>query len=157
MTNDLRTYNYPNNDGFIPRNRQIEIYIQERLKDINVNTDLTEITHKVEDVREEIVNTKTDVVKAIEAIKPSIEVIKPAIEALPTKKDINISTDKIVEAIKSEKDCCDCCCEDNKKEQDDICCNISCIIEEKLDKAKCELSKDIEEKFLNINDLIRRR
>lgn len=141
MNNDIRTYNYCDESPLISRIRQIKKYLDKKFSDIKVDVDFTDVEQKITDSTSEIketINTSSSDIK--DTITESTDGIKETISesTAELKETINTSTSDIKEAIEDAKPCF---------------CNLA--TKEDVTEAKNEIIKEIDEKFVDLNELIK--
>ena len=92
MLNDIRIYNYNDNEPLITRMEQAKKYFDDKFANIHADVDLTEVENKIDTVNTNIVNGNEEVKGVIndskEEIIEAIESSKPCLCNLATKKDI---------------------------------------------------------------------
>lgn len=106
--NDIRVYNYYDNDRLISRMTQAKEYFDEKFGNIHEDIDFSEVDHR-----------------------------------------INCSTHKILHAIEDSKPCL---C--NLATKEDVCKAKHQLID-KIDSSKKEIIEEIDEKFVDLNELIK--
>lgn len=144
MINDIRIYNYDDNEPLITRMTQIKQYLDGKFAHIDVDVDLSGVKKDIRDSKNEIIE--------------KIETSKPSTENLATKEDIAKSEEAIVSEVKEvEKGICKAECHvvnEIKKTQEQVCC-AKCQIVNKIVESKNEIIKEIDEKFVNLNEIIK--
>lgn len=106
--NDIRVYNYYDNDRLISRMQQAKEYFDEKFGNIHCDVDLSEVDNRID--------TSTN--KVLTAIEDS----KPCLCELATKEDI---------------------------------CRAKYKILDKIDKSEKKIIEEIDEKFVDLNELIK--
>ena len=109
MRNDIRVYNYYDDEPLITRNSQIESYLDKKFDNIHAKVDISEISEKIDDSTSLIIDT--------------IEESKPCLCHLATKEDV---------------------------------CAAKCAVIKKIESSKEEIIKDIDEKFVDLNEIIKK-
>ena len=126
MLNDIRIYNYNDNEPLITRMEQAKKYFDDKFANIHADVDLTEVENKIDTVNTNIVNGNEEI-----------------------KGVINDSKEEIIEAIESSKPwLC------NLATKKDICEAKSAIIN-KIDEDKDLIIQHVDEKFVDLNELIK--
>lgn len=126
MINDIRIYNYHDDSPLINRTTQVKEYLDKKLSNVQVNVDFTEVEEKISDVKETMDGKLTEVKETMVA------------DFTEVKDVISDSTNDIKEAIEDAKPCL---C--NLATKEDVC------------KAKCAIIKEIDEKFVDLNELVK--
>lgn len=119
MFDDLRSYNYYNDEPLITKMSQAKEYFDSKFSNIHVEADLTEISKEIKESKDEIA------------------------------QEIKVSKSEIIDAIDDSKPCL---CHLATKE--DVC-KAKCQILGKIEESKNEINTHIDEKFVNLNDLIK--
>ena len=126
MLNDIRVYNYHDNEPLITRMEQAKKYFDDKFANIHTDVDLTEVENKIDAVNTNIVNGNEEIKGVImdskEEIMDAIESSKPCLCNLATKKDI---------------------------------CEAKCAIISKIDEDKDLIIQHVDEKFVDLNELIK--
>lgn len=141
MNNDIRTYNFCDDSPLISRTTQVKEYLDKKFSDIKVDVDFTDVEQKITDSTSEIketIDTSSSDIK--NTITESTDGIKESITENTTelKETINTSTSEIKEAIEDAKPCL---------------CNLA--TKDDVTEAKKEIIKEIDEKFVDLNELIK--
>ena len=126
MLNDIWIYNYNDNEPLITRMEQAKKYFDDKFANIHADVDLTEVENKIDTVNTNIVNGNEEI-----------------------KGVINDSMEEIIEAIESSKPCL---C--NLATKKDIC-EAKCAIINKIDEDKDLIIQHVDEKFVDLNELIK--
>lgn len=141
MYSDIREYNYYDNGRLITRVSQVEEYLDKKFADIHVDVDLSEIEEKIdnstnlinENISASVDNITEDISEASNDIKEAISESENNI-----KNSMTDSVTEIKDAIEAAKPCL---C--NLATKEDVC------------KAKCAIIKEIDEKFVDLNELVK--
>lgn len=137
MLNDIRIYNYNDDQPLISRTVQIQEYLDKKFADIQVDVDLSEVENKIDNVNDNITTINNNI---SDKINGSTVEIKAAIEE---------STTTITEAIEESSPCL---CHMATKE--DIS-NAKTEIISKIDENKDLIIKEIDDKFVDLNELVK--
>lgn len=137
MLNDIRVYNYDSNEPLISRMAQAKEYFDNKFANIHMEIDLSGVEGKIDTVNNDItaINQKID---------NSTEEIKEAINNAADN-----STSEIIDAIEGSKPCL---CHLATKE--DVC-KAKCAIISKIEEDKDLIIKEIDDKFVDLNELIK--
>ena len=137
MLNDIRVYNYHDNEPLITRMAQAKKYFDDKFAGIHADVDLTEVENKFDTINNNIANSNEEIKGVISDSKEEI------------KDMIGDSKEEIIETIENSKPCL--CHIATKK---DICEAKNAIIS-KIDEDKDLIIQNIDEKFVDLNELIK--
>lgn len=138
MRNDIRMYGYKDDAPLISRIEQAKEYFDDKFANIIANVDLTEIETKIAEstsaVQSSISQSEESIIDNISSINTSIDDAKS----------------EIIEAVEDSKPCL---C--NIATKDDIKQSKTDIINE-IDNSKDLIIKEIDDKFVNLNELVQK-
>lgn len=143
MYSDIREYNYYDNGTLINRVSQVEEYLDKKFADIHMDVDLSEIEEKITDAT---IDVKENISEAKDDIKTTISSTESEI-----KEDMANSVTEIKDAIETAKPCL---C--NLATKEDVC-NAKCTIIRWMEDNKDEIIKEIDEKFVDLNELVKNK
>ena len=112
--NDIRIYNYYNEEPLVTRQTQAKNYFDKKFANIKVDADLSGVNEKLDNIDTHISTSTNEIIEKIEDSKPCLC-------HLATKDDV---------------------------------CNAKCEIIHKIESSKEEIINDIDDKFVDLNDLI---
>lgn len=121
--NDIRIYNYYNDEPLITRQTQAKDYFDKKFANIkvDVDVDLSGVNKKLDNILDTTTAVDTHISDSTNEIIETIEESKPCLCHLATKEDV---------------------------------CHAKCEIIHKIESSKEEIINDINEKFVDLNDLI---
>ena len=121
--NDIRIYNYYNDEPLITRQTQAKDYFDKKFANIkvDVDVDLSGVNNKLDNILDTTTAVDTHISDSTNEIIEAIEESKPCLCHLATKEDV---------------------------------CHAKCEIIRKIESSKEEIITDIDEKFVDLNDLI---
>lgn len=121
--NDIRIYNYYNDEPLITRQTQAKDYFDKKFANIkvDVDVDLSGVNKKLDNILDTTTAVDTHISDSTNEIIETIEESKPCLCHLATKEDV---------------------------------CHAKCEIIHKIESSKEEIINDIDEKFVDLNDLI---
>lgn len=138
MRNDIRMYGYKDDAPLISRIEQAKEYFDDKFANIIANVDLTEIETKIAEstsaVQSSMSQSEKSIIDNISSINTSIDDAKS----------------EIIEAVEDSKPCL---C--NIATKDDIKQSKTDIINE-IDNSKDLIIKEIDDKFVNLNELVQK-
>lgn len=141
MLDDLRIYNYHDNEPLITRETQAKNYLDEKFANIKFENDDSNIIKTIKESKEEIIeevkNIDTDV-----DLSGVTDTINNAVA--DAKSDI-------IEAIEDAKPCL---C--NVATKEDVC-KAKCAIIKHVTSSKEEIIKDVDDNFYDLNELIKNK
>lgn len=121
--NDIRIYNYYDDEPLITRQTQAKDYFDKKFANIkvDVDVDLSGVNKKLDNILDTTTAVDTHISDSTNEIIEAIEESKPCLCHLATKEDV---------------------------------CHAKCEIIHKIETSKEEIINDIDEKFVDLNDLI---
>lgn len=121
--NDIRIYNYYDDEPLITRQTQAKDYFDKKFANIkvDVDVDLSGVNKKLDNILDTTTAVDAHISDSTNEIIGAIEESKPCLCKLATKEDV---------------------------------CHTKCEIINKIESSKEEIIKDIDEKFVDLNDLI---
>lgn len=134
MRNDIRIYNYYDDEPLITRMSQAKTYIDEKFANIHVDIDLTKIDEKLEVIKEEI---------------DDIDLKNISDKITEVGEKVEDAKEEIIDKIDESKPCL---CHLATKE--DVC-QAKCAIIKKVEESKDKIIEEIDEKFVDLNELIK--
>lgn len=130
MVNDIRVYDYYDGEPLITRMEQVKNYLDNKFSHVHADVDLTEINQKITESTEEINGKITVSTKEL-------------------SQQITNSTAELSEKIEDSKPyLC------NLATKEDVC-KAKCAVINKIESSKEEIIKDIDEKFVDLNELVK--
>lgn len=138
MHNDIRVYNYDDNEPLITRMAQIKSYLDKKFAESQTKVDFSEVHEHLNQVDEDVKAIHFDV--DLSEVNQNIEKAKNEVIS-----NTESCKEEIIEKIEDSKPCL---CKLATKE--DVCHIITHI-----ENSKKEIIEEIDEKFVNLNDLVK--